>query len=330
MDVRKNKGITLIALIVTIIVLLILSGISISILTSTNGIIDNAFEAKKQTEYAAILEQINLAKTSLIIEKKEITAGNIKNYLTKNNIYTEDDITITAKDEETAILTIGSYDYELPLGNITFYFQKGDKWTSSHVYAYLWKTENNEIVKNANWPGIEMELVEAEQSIYKYTVSENFYGENLIFNDNNETQTVDLKLAENNYIFRVNPSNETRAVNYSTIYSGKVNIHMWKDGASGGTTWPGIPTTLLKVDIKENSTESRSFYTYNIPAEYDRFMFVEVDDNNNPINKTPDLSFEYVDVLYQGVDNTTGSSSIKVRNVYKVKYPNGSWSKYTP
>ena len=44
---KRNKGITLIALVVTIIVLLILAGISISMLTGQNGILNRASEAKK-------------------------------------------------------------------------------------------------------------------------------------------------------------------------------------------------------------------------------------------------------------------------------------------
>ena len=47
----RNKGITLIALVVTIIVLLILVGIIISALTD-NGLISNAIKAKKETEKA--------------------------------------------------------------------------------------------------------------------------------------------------------------------------------------------------------------------------------------------------------------------------------------
>ena len=44
--IANNRGITLIALIVTIIVLLILAGISISMLTGQNGILKRAAEAK--------------------------------------------------------------------------------------------------------------------------------------------------------------------------------------------------------------------------------------------------------------------------------------------
>ena len=47
---RENKGITLIALVVTIVVLLILAGVSISMLAGENGIITQAQKAKEETE----------------------------------------------------------------------------------------------------------------------------------------------------------------------------------------------------------------------------------------------------------------------------------------
>ena len=49
---NKNRGITLIALVVTIVVLLILAGISISMLTGQNGILNRAAEAKEKTAKA--------------------------------------------------------------------------------------------------------------------------------------------------------------------------------------------------------------------------------------------------------------------------------------
>ena len=50
----QEKGITLIALVVTIIVLLILAGISISMLTGQNGILNRASEAKEKTGTANV------------------------------------------------------------------------------------------------------------------------------------------------------------------------------------------------------------------------------------------------------------------------------------
>ena len=51
-----NKGITLIALVITIIVLLILAGVSIAMLTGQNGILSQAQRAKTETENAAANE----------------------------------------------------------------------------------------------------------------------------------------------------------------------------------------------------------------------------------------------------------------------------------
>ena len=46
----KNKGITLIALVITIIILLILAGVSISMISGENGILTKATEAKEEWE----------------------------------------------------------------------------------------------------------------------------------------------------------------------------------------------------------------------------------------------------------------------------------------
>lgn len=59
-NIRTNKGITLIALVITIIVLLILAGISIVTLTGENGTLNNAQKAKFKTNVAKYKEQIAL------------------------------------------------------------------------------------------------------------------------------------------------------------------------------------------------------------------------------------------------------------------------------
>ena len=57
----NNSGITLIALVITIIVLLILAGVSIATLTGNNGILTQANNAKEKTEEAEDIEKIRLA-----------------------------------------------------------------------------------------------------------------------------------------------------------------------------------------------------------------------------------------------------------------------------
>ena len=60
--INKREGITLIALVVTIVVLLILAGVSIAMLTGDNGIIIKAQRAKNETENTARKEEEDLAK----------------------------------------------------------------------------------------------------------------------------------------------------------------------------------------------------------------------------------------------------------------------------
>ena len=57
---KNNKGITLIALVITIIVLLILAGVSIAMLTGQNGILNQASRAGDETNRAEVLERVNM------------------------------------------------------------------------------------------------------------------------------------------------------------------------------------------------------------------------------------------------------------------------------
>ena len=71
---RKQNGITLIALVITIIVLLILAGISIATLTGNNGLLSKATSAKEETKKAEIREEIELAIGA--IQAEELPKGN--------------------------------------------------------------------------------------------------------------------------------------------------------------------------------------------------------------------------------------------------------------
>ena len=60
MQKNKEKGITMITLVVTIIVLIILAGVSINMLVGDNGIITKAQQAKENIELAQVEEQTSL------------------------------------------------------------------------------------------------------------------------------------------------------------------------------------------------------------------------------------------------------------------------------
>ena len=71
---RKNKGITLVALVVTIVVLLILAGVSINLVLGDNGIIAKAQEAK--TKQAEASENDLKGMNGLVSEMEGALAGN--------------------------------------------------------------------------------------------------------------------------------------------------------------------------------------------------------------------------------------------------------------
>ena len=74
---RKGKGITLIALVVTIIVLIILAGVSISLVLGENGIVTIAKRAKENTELAKVEEETRLNELAKQLE--EGTSGGTTN-----------------------------------------------------------------------------------------------------------------------------------------------------------------------------------------------------------------------------------------------------------
>ncbi len=61
---KSTKGITLIALVVTIIILIILAGVSIAMLTGNNGVLTQAKSAKEKTGEKGEQERVNLAASS--------------------------------------------------------------------------------------------------------------------------------------------------------------------------------------------------------------------------------------------------------------------------
>lgn len=85
LKIKEEKGITLVALVITIIVLLILAGIGISVLTQT-GLFDKAKQAKEITDNKYEEENTTLAEYNNKINEVFNTREN-----NSNNSYTEEE-----------------------------------------------------------------------------------------------------------------------------------------------------------------------------------------------------------------------------------------------
>ncbi len=108
---KRSKGITLIALVITIIVLLILAGISIATLTGENGILNKADTAKQKTEQGAAEEQVKLAVMASYDKNGKLEINELKKELEKipGNVTITDTnggfpITVTIDNKYTFII----------------------------------------------------------------------------------------------------------------------------------------------------------------------------------------------------------------------------------
>ena len=81
---KSTKGITLIALVVTIIILLILAGVSIAMLTGNNGILSQAGRAKDRTREEGAREKIQLEVMGAYDKYGDIDLGKLKTNLDNN------------------------------------------------------------------------------------------------------------------------------------------------------------------------------------------------------------------------------------------------------
>lgn len=72
MNIGNKRGITLVALVITIIILLILAGVSIQAITNT-GLFENAKKAQEQSEISEDMETIKLENSSYTIEQTTST-----------------------------------------------------------------------------------------------------------------------------------------------------------------------------------------------------------------------------------------------------------------
>ena len=106
--IKEEKGITLIVLVITIIVLLILAGVSIAMLTGENGILTQARKAKDVTEIASEEEYIRL-----IITEEEITKYKIGEELKEVEFNTIED-TKSIIDSETGTTYANGWYYLKP------------------------------------------------------------------------------------------------------------------------------------------------------------------------------------------------------------------------
>ena len=112
-NLKNSKGITLIALVVTIIVLLLLAGISINTLTGQNGILTRTAEIKEEYNFSSEDEKIKMIYMGLINNDLKVNSSEFENKIKET--FGED-----TRIEKNDNYTTGKVEYfvTLPNGNM--------------------------------------------------------------------------------------------------------------------------------------------------------------------------------------------------------------------
>lgn len=115
---KNQKGITLIALVVTIVVLLILAGTSIAMLTGDNGIITNAQKSNYANTEGEVIDKMQLAfstvsteirvKTATVVNYDATTDENISSFvdMIKDDLENDTNYNVTSETESAKTITI--------------------------------------------------------------------------------------------------------------------------------------------------------------------------------------------------------------------------------
>lgn len=179
---RKNTGITLVALVVTIIILLILAGITIVQLVN-NGIFTKANQAQEKYEQEEILEYLEIARFTIIEESGKIDLEKYCEYVQIDGSIGKYKVTnISYGEEETRYIMI------------------------DEKYLYKVQQEENDIIINIILPTssdyIEEKLKSSIGKKVNYTGSEaiNSVDWNLFMRDDRNIYIIAADYIENTYV----------------------------------------------------------------------------------------------------------------------------------
>ena len=147
---KKQKGITLIALVVTIVVLLILAGVTISLLLDENGIIAKSKDARIGTRASQVEDEVGMWKQHNFINKEsnqaQESADTMLANLISRKLLTEDEI-----DRDQELITIkkkdGTIVKEISYGNVTINISKTPATDKSRAVV-LTATATGTIIPN--------------------------------------------------------------------------------------------------------------------------------------------------------------------------------------
>ena len=138
----NEKGITLIALIITIIVLIILAGVTLNVLTGENGIINRAQQAKENTEEGQVYEEVQIAVDSLYLETNinSMTQEEKRAFLENELKKTDENAAVTIEGVNLSV-DYKNDNYKISNDREVFNAKQWDK-TAAPEDVFIWQSDD--------------------------------------------------------------------------------------------------------------------------------------------------------------------------------------------
>ena len=268
---KKQRGVTIIALTVTIIVLLILAGISISILTGDNKLLGKSQQSKRETEIMQYEEKLEILKQ---LEYTNNYTTDIAQFLDNYVDVVEQDemfkenkgITADVGNNLVTVITKEGYKFEVTIDDVIYVGDENDSnidinnvkvtilttptdWTNNSVRVKI-STNITNVTKQYsldggnNWKKYENEIEIQDNGVEVQARA---------VNGNNESSNTVTKIIEN--IDRLSPNIFTPRISKTTntitvectttdkeatTKDGKSGIKGYKFSKDNGSTWTDI------------------------------------------------------------------------------------------
>lgn len=239
---KKSKGITLIALVITIIVILILAGVSLSLMAGENGIMKRTTTGVEKHSEEAAREKLNLELQGLKIDKMSEENYNSGAYVNKkleeqgfivvdDTVMVDDYQFVIDREEPKIVYSLGKGSENEEIKINASYQMSEDKGRGTITVTIDYSDEIARVL-------IDGQEIQAENGIYTLEVTKN------------GTYAIFVKDKQNGY--KMEKIEVTGMLGYIDEIWTIAELEQFRDGVNSGLTYEGRTVTLeADLDLTE-------------------------------------------------------------------------------
>jgi len=242
MNYRKEKGITLIALVITIIVLLILAGVTVSMITG-GGILDKAEDAKEATKESRAAEKLSILLGEYQIQKYDEEPKDLERFFESK--IGQDGLTEVKSEGNEVIVTIDGYEFGIDKDSYEIAKKGPSKPIEPPVIGVVTpdKGAGTEIKIGGDCGVIEIAWLDKNNNVIKNPISPELMGmKKVAWNGTTEIQENEINTNENWYNYGQN---------------------RWANATNNGSYFVWIPRYAYKIIYFNNNTNKDAYLADN-------------------------------------------------------------------